>query len=50
MLADGDIDFVNLGEVKGTSVVIDGRDYGSLDHFRSLYSNAIGNLMQQENS
>ncbi len=48
MLADTEIDFVNLGEVNGDSVIIDGRNYGRLQHFRDLYENAIGNLMKQE--
>lgn len=47
-LADSDIDFVNLGEVKGDAVVIDGKNFGSLRHFRDLYENAIGNLMKQD--
>lgn len=50
MLAESDIDFTNLGEVKGNSVMIDNKDYGKLEEFRDLYDNSIGNLMQLENA
>jgi phosphoribosylformylglycinamidine synthase len=50
MLAESDIDFTNLGEVKGNSVMIDNKDYGKLEQFRDLYDNSIGNLMQLENA
>jgi phosphoribosylformylglycinamidine synthase len=48
LLADSEIDFMNLGEVKGSAVVVDGKEYGKLEDFRNLYENSIGNLMQQE--
>lgn len=34
-----------LGEVKGTSVVIDGTNYGSLDEFKKPYETVIENYM-----
>jgi phosphoribosylformylglycinamidine synthase II len=48
LLADSEIDFMNLGEVKGSAIVVDGKEYGKLEDFRNLYENSIGNLMQQE--
>jgi phosphoribosylformylglycinamidine synthase subunit PurL len=50
MLADADIDFFNLGEVQNASVLIDGKDYGTLESFRDLYNNAITNLLKQDNA
>ncbi|MCE2846571.1 MAG: phosphoribosylformylglycinamidine synthase subunit PurL [Sphingobacteriales bacterium] len=46
LLAESDVDFTNLGEVSGDSVVIDGIDYGQVHEFRLAYDNAIGTLMQ----
>ncbi|HPE97732.1 MAG: phosphoribosylformylglycinamidine synthase subunit PurL [Chitinophagales bacterium] len=38
----------SLGSVGGDRLEIDGADFGSLDDYRMMYDNAIGNLMQSE--
>lgn len=46
LLAESDVDFTNLGEVSGDSVIIDAIDYGHIREFGLAYDNAIGKLMQ----
>ncbi|MBL7925169.1 MAG: phosphoribosylformylglycinamidine synthase subunit PurL [Bacteroidia bacterium] len=48
LVASGDVDFTNLGEVGGNALVIDEAEYGSVEFFREHYEQAIGNLMSHE--
>ena len=46
MIAETEVDFTNLGEVRGNEVVIDEKSYGTVDSYRVKYDSAIGELMQ----
>ena len=45
MIAETEVDFTNLGEVRGNEVVIDEKSYGTVDSYRVKYDSAIGDLM-----
>ncbi|MBK9637960.1 MAG: phosphoribosylformylglycinamidine synthase subunit PurL [Bacteroidetes bacterium] len=45
MIAETEVDFTNLGEVRGIEVVIDEKSYGTVDSYRVKYDSAIGELM-----
>jgi phosphoribosylformylglycinamidine synthase len=46
LMADTDVDFVNLGEVTGGEMVIDENNYGSIAEYKEAYDNAIGKMME----
>ena len=48
MVASSEVDFTNLGEVGGNAIVIDEEEYGSIEEYKSLYDNAISNLLAHE--
>ena len=39
------LNYQHIGEVKGSNALIDGEDFGSIEQFKSLYDNAIGNAL-----
>jgi len=39
------LNYQHIGEVKGSNAMIDGEDFGSVEQFKSLYDNAIGNAL-----
>lgn len=39
------LNYQHIGEVKGANAMIDGEDFGSIEQFKSLYDNAIGNAL-----
>jgi phosphoribosylformylglycinamidine synthase len=39
------LNYQHIGEVKGSNAMIDGEDFGSIEQFKSLYDNAIGNAL-----
>lgn len=45
LLADSEIDFMNLGDVSGSEIIIDEENFGTIAEFKGLYDNAIGKLM-----
>lgn len=45
LVADSELDFINLGEVTSDQVMIDETNYGTVAEFKELYENAIGKLM-----
>jgi len=45
-VAAGNVDFTNLGETGGNAIIIDEEDLGTTAHYKFLYDNAIGNLME----
>jgi phosphoribosylformylglycinamidine synthase subunit PurL len=45
-LADLKVPFRKLGTVKGKSVMIGGKDYGTIEAFKALYENAIGKYLE----
>lgn len=48
MVSSSEVDFTNLGETGGNTVMIDEEDFGQIDTYKSLYDNAIGELMAHE--
>ncbi len=46
MMADTDVDFVNLGEVTADDIIIDDQAYGSIIEYKEAYDNAIGKMME----
>lgn len=38
----------NIGSVTSGKLLVDGDDFGSLDHYGSLYDSTLGNIMQKE--
>lgn len=48
MVSASEVDFTNLGETGGDRVLIDDEDYGTLSSFRTMYDNAIQDLMSHE--
>jgi phosphoribosylformylglycinamidine synthase len=48
LLAEMDVDFINLGEVTNGEIVIDENNYGSSSDYSTKYNNAISDLMNQE--
>ncbi len=40
-MMSGDAEFSSLGEVKGLQVIIDGEKWGSVNHWKGLYDNAL---------
>lgn len=46
MMADTDVDFVNLGEVTAEEIEIDDTMYGNIIEFKYGYDNAIGKMME----
>lgn len=47
LVVAADIDFTNLGEVGGNAIVIDGEEYGNIDHYKNMYDNSLGELMSE---
>ena len=47
VLAEQDVDFVNLGLVTEGEIIIDGNSLGIIDSFKSQYDNALSNRMNQ---
>lgn len=47
LVADSEVDFMNLGEVAGEKVIIDDVDFGDLAHYQDLYENSIGRMMAE---
>ena len=45
LVADSEIDFINLGEVASDQIIIDETNYGTVGEFKDVYDNAIGILM-----
>lgn len=45
MASTSDVDFMKLGETKGSSLIVDGEDFGKIDEYRMVYENAIGNKL-----
>lgn len=45
LVADSEIDFINLGEVASDQIIIDETNYGTVGEFKDAYDNAIGILM-----
>jgi phosphoribosylformylglycinamidine synthase subunit PurL len=39
------LNYQHIGEVKGGNAMIDGEDFGSIEQLKSLYDNAIGNVL-----
>jgi len=39
------LNYQHIGEVKGVNAMIDGEDFGSVEHYKSLYDNAISNAL-----
>ena len=48
MVSSSEVDFTNLGETGGNTVMIDEEDFGQISTYKSLYDNAIGELMAHE--
>lgn len=45
LLAETNVDFINLGEVTSGEIIIDETTYGSTSDYSTKYNNAIGDLM-----
>ena len=45
LVADSELDFINLGEVTSDQIMIDEINYGTVAEFKDVYENAIGVLM-----
>ncbi len=45
LVADSELDFINLGEVSSDQIMIDEINYGTIAEFKEVYENAIGVLM-----
>jgi len=48
VLATSDIDFTNLGETGGESLIIDEESFGTLDEFRDLYENSLSQQIKNQ--
>lgn len=48
MVSASEVDFTNLGETGGNTVMIDEEDYGQIADYKALYDNAIGAIMAHE--
>jgi len=44
-LQDENASFENLGEVKGTSIVVDGEDWGSVGDWKQTFETVLGEIM-----
>ena len=47
VLAEQDVDFVNMGLVTAGEIIIDGNSLGTIESFKSQYDNALSNKMNQ---
>ena len=48
LLAEMDVDFMNLGEVTKGEIIIDENNYGSSSDYSTKYNNAISDLMNED--
>ena len=47
VLAEQEVDFVNMGLVTAGEIIIDSNSLGTIDSFKSQYDNALSNKMNQ---
>jgi len=45
MIAETEVDFYNLGEVKGDEIMIDGESFGKVDEYSNSYNNSLSDLL-----
>lgn len=46
LVAESDVDFMNLGLTGGNSIVIDGEDFGNIHEFGVKYQSALGDILK----
>jgi phosphoribosylformylglycinamidine synthase subunit PurL len=45
MIAETEVDFYNLGEVKGDEIMLDGKSFGKVDEYSNSYNNSLSDLL-----
>jgi phosphoribosylformylglycinamidine synthase len=45
MIAETEVDFYNLGEVKGDEIMIDGESFGKVAEYSNSYNNSLSDLL-----